>query len=61
LLKLLNPLNHNPPLRFGTVKYGSTEEVIRKNYPDMYMYMKKYMENNISDGIRSVKEKYDRN
>ena len=53
----MNPMRYNPPLRFGSVKHGSTEEVIKNNHPSMYDYMKKYMENNVADGIRAVKEK----
>ncbi len=36
----MNPYNFKPPLQFGTVRSGSTEEVIRRNHPHMYDYMK---------------------
>lgn len=53
----MNPLIHDPPLRFGTVKHGSTEEVIKKNYPNMLRYMSSFMQTNINDGIRALKAK----
>jgi hypothetical protein len=36
----MNPYNFKPPLQFGTVRSGSTEEVIKRNHPHMYDYMK---------------------
>ena len=53
----MHPTRYNPKLRFGTVKHGSTEEVLKINYPKMFDYMKEFMEDNISNGIKAVKDK----
>ena len=44
-----------PPLKFGTVPWTYTEEVIRKKFPDMYLYMKQYSRRGVMDGINAVK------
>ena len=55
--RLMNPYNYKPTYIFGTIKSGSTEEVIRSNHPNMYEYMKKYMVKNVADGIEKVKKR----
>jgi hypothetical protein len=53
----MNPYNYKPQLQFGTVRSGSTEEVIRRNHPHMYDYMKPFMARNAAEGIEKVKKK----
>ncbi len=48
----------DPPLKFGTVQSGNTEAVIKRNYPSMYDYMKKYSQENVDDAIDSLKDRY---
>jgi hypothetical protein len=55
--RLLNPYGYKPPIRFATVRSGSTEEIISKNYPQMFEYMRPYMVNNVQEGIDKVKRK----
>ncbi|RNA20684.1 glutamate receptor NMDA 2B isoform X5, partial [Brachionus plicatilis] len=55
--RLTNPYGYKPAYKFGTVSSGSTEEIIKKNHPIMYDYMKKYMANNASHGIDLVKRR----
>jgi hypothetical protein len=43
--------------RFGTVVSGSTAEIVKETQPKMYEYMKQFMHQNVSDGIKAVKEK----
>ena len=50
-----NPTSLKPPLKFGTVPWTYTEEVIRKKFPDMHLYMKQYNREGVMDGINSVK------
>ncbi len=52
----MNPLAYSPALRFGTVKHGSTEEVIKNNHPRMHNYMQRFMEDHVSYGIRALKD-----
>lgn len=51
----MNPYGYKPAYRFGTIMSGSTEEVIKKNHPHMYEYMRQYMSKNVSEGINKVK------
>jgi hypothetical protein len=51
------PYSFNPPFRFATVGSGSTEEVIKRNYPITFDYMKQFMVKNVSHGIDLVKRK----
>jgi hypothetical protein len=54
--RLTNPHSYKPAYRFGTVTSGSTEEVIKKTYPEMHEYMKNFMTKNVSEGIELVKK-----
>ena len=56
MIQLTIPYSYDPAYRFGTVKSGSTEEVIRKTYPEMHDYMKPFMRKNVSEGIDAVKK-----
>ena len=55
LFQLTNPHTLKPALKFGTVPWTHTEEVLRKKFPDMYLYMKQYNKSNVMEGISSVK------
>ena len=56
--RLANPTSHKPPLRFGTVPWTNTEEVIRKKFPDMHLHMKPHNRSNVMDGLSAVKRGY---
>ena len=56
--QLMNPYAHKPPFRFATVPSGSTEANLRKNYPDMYNYMKPYNRTSVREGVNAVKEQW---
>ncbi|KAI3384998.1 hypothetical protein SNEBB_000301 [Seison nebaliae] len=53
--RLINPYKPLPAFRFGTVKYGSTEENIRRNFPKMNEYMNVYKKRRLEEGIDSLK------
>ena len=54
--QLTNPYSLQPPMKFGTVPWTHTENMIRKKYPDMYSYMKKFNQSDVSEGISAVKK-----
>jgi hypothetical protein len=56
-IRLINPYVMNPPMRFGTIGSGSTEEIIKNNHPTMYEYMSQYVSKNVKEGIAKVKQK----
>ena len=53
--KLINPMNYEPPFRFGTVVNTHTEATIMKHYKDMHYHMRNYNLNEIVAGIDAVK------
>lgn len=57
-VQLTNPLNYEPPFRFGTVINTHTEATILKHYREMYQHMKNYNLNEIRAGIDAVKRGY---
>ena len=56
--QLSNPHTVKPPLRFGTVPWTHTEEVIRKKFPDMHFHMRPFSKMNVLEGISAVKRGY---
>ena len=45
-----------PPLKFGTVPFTYTENAIRKYFPEMHNYMRKYNKLSLEEGILAVKK-----
>lgn len=57
--RLANPLMNDPPLRFGTIPFGNTEAVLRRNKPKMLGYIAKFNRSTVADGISAVKHGLD--
>lgn len=55
LLQFQQPTEQYPPLRFGTVPNGSTEENIRSNYPNMHQYMIRNNQKGVEEAIDNLK------
>ncbi|XP_028453017.1 LOW QUALITY PROTEIN: serine/arginine repetitive matrix protein 2-like [Perca flavescens] len=53
--KFQQPAEQYPPLRFGTVPNGSTEENIRSNYPNMHQYMIRNNQKGVEEAIENLK------
>nr|XP_055076650.1 glutamate receptor ionotropic, NMDA 2D isoform X2 [Misgurnus anguillicaudatus] len=53
--KFQQPTDQYPPLRFGTVPNGSTEENIRSNYPNMHQYMVRHNQRGVEEAIDNLK------
>ncbi|XP_067280973.1 glutamate receptor ionotropic, NMDA 2D [Pseudorasbora parva] len=53
--KFQHPTEQYPPLRFGTVPNGSTEENIRSNYPNMHQYMVRNNQRGVEEAIDNLK------
>ncbi|KPP70168.1 glutamate receptor ionotropic, NMDA 2D-like, partial [Scleropages formosus] len=53
--KFQQPTEQYPPLKFGTVPNGSTEENICSNYPIMHQYMIKYNQRGVEEAIANLK------
>ena len=53
----MHPTKVSPNFKFATVPDGSTEDNIKKNYPRMHRYMKKYDEPTVDDGIKALQAK----
>uniref|UniRef100_A0A087XPM8 Glutamate receptor n=1 Tax=Poecilia formosa TaxID=48698 RepID=A0A087XPM8_POEFO len=53
--KFQQPTEQYPPLRFGTVPNGSTEENIRSNYPNMHQYMIRNNQKGVEEAIDNLK------
>ncbi|VDP29751.1 unnamed protein product, partial [Soboliphyme baturini] len=56
--KIINPQDYNPSFRYGTIRSGNTEETLRKNYGNVYRYIKynDYFYDNVSHGVSAVKK-----
>lgn len=55
LVQFQQPTEQYPPLRFGTVPNGSTEENIRSNYPNMHQYMIRNNQKGVEEAIDNLK------
>ncbi|CAL8396369.1 unnamed protein product [Gadus morhua 'NCC'] len=53
--KFQQPTEQYPPLRFGTVPNGSTEENIRSNYPNMHQFMTRNNQKGVEEAIENLK------
>ncbi|KAM4631450.1 uncharacterized protein grin2da [Polymixia lowei] len=53
--KFQQPTEQYPPLRFGTVPNGSTEENIRSNYPNMHQFMIRNNQKGVEEAIDNLK------
>lgn len=51
-------MSHQPPFKFATIPHGSTEVNLKKNYPEMHTYMQKWSKDNVSEGMKAVKERF---
>ena len=51
----MRPTSVTPHFRFATIPGGSTEDNIRKNYPQMHKWMQKYNKSKVSEGISALK------
>lgn len=56
--RLVNAEKLEPQLRFGTIPYGNTEAVLKRNKPRMHMYMRKFNRSTSWEGVKAVKRKY---
>lgn len=54
--RLTNPYAQEPAYRFGTVKSGSTAEIVRDTQPQMFQYMRQFNLKTVAEGINAVKE-----
>ena len=54
--KLSNPMSTKPPFRFGTIPNGATDFIMKKNFPEMHLYMKNHNRTNVKAGTRAVKQ-----
>ena len=54
--RLSNPLSLKPSFRFGTIPNGATDFVMKKNFPNMHMYMKKFNKPTVKEGAKAVKQ-----
>lgn len=54
--KLQNPRLNDPPLRFGTLPYGNTEAVLKRNKPKMQAYMAPFNKSSPLKGVLAVKK-----
>ncbi|XP_051992431.1 glutamate receptor ionotropic, NMDA 2D-like [Xyrauchen texanus] len=53
--KFQQPTEQYPPLHFGTVPNGSTEENIRSNYPNMHQFMVRNNQRGVEEAIENLK------
>ncbi|BFZ03056.1 hypothetical protein BsWGS_06094 [Bradybaena similaris] len=53
--RLKNPHHVKPPFKFATIGNSSTDLNIKKNYIDIYRYMKNYAQTDVKEAIRNLK------
>lgn len=48
---------HHPSLgfRFGTVRESSAEDYVKKSFPEMYEYMRRFNKPTTPDGVSTLK------
>ncbi|KAG8193265.1 hypothetical protein JTE90_027009 [Oedothorax gibbosus] len=53
--RLQNPNSVVPTFRFGTIPYGNTEAILKKNKPHMFDHMRKSNRSSVIKGVAAVK------
>ncbi len=54
--KLANPTHSDPPLKFGTIPFGNTEQVLKRNKPRMFKYMLPFNRSKANEGMAAIKK-----
>ncbi|XP_076458545.1 uncharacterized protein LOC143292240 [Babylonia areolata] len=54
--RLKNPHHRHPPFKYATMPSGATETNIRKNYPELYVHMKKYPQSTVKEAVMALKD-----
>nr|XP_042903924.1 glutamate receptor ionotropic, NMDA 2B-like [Parasteatoda tepidariorum] len=54
--RLANPRLIEPPFRYGTIPYGNTEAIIKKNKPHLFTWMRKFNRTTVLKGVAAVKK-----
>ncbi|KFM80285.1 Glutamate [NMDA] receptor subunit epsilon-1, partial [Stegodyphus mimosarum] len=54
--RLQNPRMYEPPFRYGTIPYGNTEAILKKNKPHLFTWMRKFNRSSVLQGVAAVKK-----
>jgi glutamate receptor ionotropic, NMDA 2B len=52
--QLSKPFSHRPSYKFGTIPWSHTDSTLKRYFPDMHAYMRKYNKTSVSGGIEAV-------